>query len=470
MTISVGVACHPEDAIDKETLVETADQALFLAKGAPFRGSRDQFVAALDETAMGLLDGIGAGGAARLDPQSRGAPARRPHRLRLPGRARRRAHHRAAPASATWPSYVGFQLPVGQGVGGQVFRTGQPFVVDDYDTFEGALPEFKGKVGACVGVPLTVGGRVVGVLGLASGTTDRVFRQPEVEALHEVRAAGLDRARERPAPGAGALAARPGDRPADPRDAHPAHRRRAVAAAGRARLRDRSRSCSSTSTGSRSSTRASVTPPATASCARSAARITAVLGPDDTVARLVGTRSACCSRPRLRTGRWPSPTASSSSSSRRSTSTAARGSSARAWACRSALPGGTGAGDILQEAEIALVGAKRHPTRRAALFDPLSSRDARERLDVEAELWGALERDELTVHYQPILDLRTSRVVGFEALARWQHPSRGLVLPVDFIALAEESELIIAIGRVILEKACRQAQLWRQRWPDENLA
>ena len=58
---------------------------------------------------------------------------------------------------------------------------------------------------------------------------------------------------------------------------------------------------------------------------------------------------------------------------------------------------------------------------------------------------------------------------GFEALARWQHPSRGLVLPVDFIALAEESELIVAIGRVILEKACRQAQLWRQRWPDENL-
>ena len=133
------------------------------------------------------------------------------------------------------------------------------------------------------------------------------------------------------------------------------------------------------------------------------------------------------------------------------------------------MPGATGAGDILQEAEIALVGAKRHPTRRAALFDPLSSRHARERLDVEAELWGALERDELTVHYQPILDLRTLRIVGFEALARWQHPSRGLVLPVDFIALAEESELIIAIGRVILEKACRQAQLWRKRWPDENL-
>jgi diguanylate cyclase (GGDEF)-like protein len=133
------------------------------------------------------------------------------------------------------------------------------------------------------------------------------------------------------------------------------------------------------------------------------------------------------------------------------------------------MPGSSGAGDILQEAEIALVGAKRNPTQRVALFDPLSSRQALERLDVEAELWSALERDELTVHYQPIIDLRADRIVGFEALARWQHPSRGLVLPVDFIALAEESELIVAIGRVILEKACRQAQLWRTRWPEQNL-
>jgi EAL domain-containing protein (putative c-di-GMP-specific phosphodiesterase class I) len=133
------------------------------------------------------------------------------------------------------------------------------------------------------------------------------------------------------------------------------------------------------------------------------------------------------------------------------------------------MPGTTGGGDVLQEAEIALVGAKRNPTARVALYDPLSSRHALQRLDVEAELWSALERDELAVYYQPILDLRTSRIVGFEALARWQHPSRGLVLPVDFIALAEESELIVAIGRVMLEKACRQATLWRRRWPAENL-
>src|SRR4029077_7652780 len=72
-------------------------------------------------------------------------------------------------------------------------------------------------------------------------------------------------------------------------------------------------------------------------------------------------------------------------------------------------------------------------------------------------------------HSQRPLGLRSLRIVGFEALARWQHPSRGLVLPVDFIALAEESDLIVGIGRGMLEKACRQAQLWRTRWPDENL-
>ncbi len=132
-------------------------------------------------------------------------------------------------------------------------------------------------------------------------------------------------------------------------------------------------------------------------------------------------------------------------------------------------PGAIGAGDILQEAEIALDGTKDNPSRRVSLFDPLRSRHARERVDVETELRLAIERAELRVHSQPILDLRTERIVGFEALARWQHPGRGLVLPVDFIGLAEESDLIIALGRTVLEKACRQAQAWRRHWPDENL-
>jgi EAL domain-containing protein (putative c-di-GMP-specific phosphodiesterase class I) len=133
------------------------------------------------------------------------------------------------------------------------------------------------------------------------------------------------------------------------------------------------------------------------------------------------------------------------------------------------LPGSIGAGDMLQEAEIALVESKADPVRRVVLFDPLRSRHALERIDVEAELRLAIQRDELTVHYQPIIDLRTDQVVGFEALARWRHPTRGLVLPVDFIALAEESDLIVMLGETVLEKACRQAQAWRRRWPEQNL-
>jgi diguanylate cyclase (GGDEF)-like protein/excisionase family DNA binding protein len=468
VTISIGVACHPEDATEKDTLVETADQALFLAKGAPFRNSRDQFVAALDETAMGLLDGVGpeelldsilvratrllgvrTGYVYLVDPDEK--------------------HLTVRAAIGVMADFLGFQLPVDTGVGGHVFRTGKPLVVDDYDAFERAAEVFKGKVGAVVGVPLTIGGRVVGVLGLASGTTERVFRQPEVEALQrfaQLASIALENARLQEQ----ALS------PRDPVTGLPTREtliQRVVDAlnpnalgADRAPVAvilidvDRFEIVNE-SLGHAAGDRV---------LRDVAGRIASVLGPNDTVARFGGdsfavllpgsdTDAAMAFAERVQLELKPPFNLDG-----------------RTWFISASMgisvgaPGSTGGGDVLQEAEIALVGAKRHPTRRIAMFDPLSSRHARERLDVEAELWTAIERDELTVHYQPILDLRTSRIVGFEALARWQHPSRGLVLPVDFIALAEESELIVAIGRVILEKACRQAQLWRMRWPDEQLA
>ena len=90
-------------------------------------------------------------------------------------------------------------------------------------------------------------------------------------------------------------------------------------------------------------------------------------------------------------------------------------------------------------------------------------------MDLEADLRGAVERHELIAHYQPIVDLRTERIVGFEALARWPHPDRGLVPPATFIPLAEETDLIIPLGVQVLEMACRQACVWRERWPGERL-
>jgi diguanylate cyclase (GGDEF)-like protein/excisionase family DNA binding protein len=473
VTISIGVACHPEDATDKETLVETADQALFLAKGAPFRNSRDQFVAALDETAMGLLDGLGTG--ELLDSILNRAARLVGVRTAFVYLGEQGDDHITVRAAiGAMADFLGFELPVTRGIGGQVFRTGKAVVVDDYDQFEGQAPEFAGKVGACVGVPLTIGGRVVGVLGLASGTTERVFRQPEVDALTkfaQLASIALENARLHEE----ALS------PRDPVTGLPTREtliQRVVEALGPGQA-------GSTPVGAAREPVAVVLLDVdrfeivNESLGHAAGdrvlrevgrRLSVVLGPRDTVARFSGDTFAL-----LLPGRDADA----------ATAFAERAQlelkppfdlDGRTWFISASMgiavgaPGSTGAGDILQEAEIALVGAKRNPAHRIAMFDPLSSRHALERLDVEAELWTALERDELTVHYQPIFDLRTSRIVGFEALARWQHPSRGLVLPVDFIALAEESELIVAIGRVILEKACRQARVWRERWPDQNLA
>ena len=467
VTISVGISCHPEDATDKEALVETADQALFVAKGAPFRSSRDQFVAALDETATGLLDGSGPeelldsilNRAARLLGVRSGYVY-----LGEPGDA----VITVAAGIGDTAGDIGFQSPVTQGVGGKVFTTGKPVVIDDYDAFDGALPEYRGRVGAVVGVPLHVSGRVVGVLGLSSGTTERVFRQPEVDALTrfaQLASIALENARLQEQ----ALS------PRDPVTGLPTREmliQRVVDALAAPATGMRAKALTvllldvdrfeivNESLGHAAGDRV---------LREVGQRIADVLGPDDTVARFGGDTFGVLL-----------PGCDSDGALAVAERVALRlkppfDLDGRTWFISASMgisvgmPGATGAGDVLQEAEIALVGAKRHPTRRVALFDPLASRDARQRLDVEAELWRALERDELTVHYQPILDLRSDRVVGFEALARWQHPSRGLVLPVDFIALAEESELIIAIGRVILEKACRQAKLWRERWPDENL-
>jgi len=119
----------------------------------------------------------------------------------------------------------------------------------------------------------------------------------------------------------------------------------------------------------------------------------------------------------------------------------------------------------LRDADLAMYRAKQAGKARYAVFEETMNTRATERLELEHGLRRALERDEFVVYYQPKISLATGKVVGYEALARWQHPERGLLLPERFVPLAEETGLIVPIGEAVLEKACRQAKEWHERRP-----
>jgi len=91
--------------------------------------------------------------------------------------------------------------------------------------------------------------------------------------------------------------------------------------------------------------------------------------------------------------------------------------------------------------------------------------EAMARLALKADLEHAIETEELIVHYQPVLDLRSFQIVSMEALVRWQHPERGLISPEEFVALAEESRLIDRLGSAVLRQACNQLAQWRRSIP-----
>ena len=222
--------------------------------------------------------------------------------------------------------------------------------------------------------------------------------------------------------------------------------------------------CSSTSTASSSSTTASAMWPATSCSMRSHAGFRAAVRQGETAARLGGDEFAvlleAAEAPRdatrvarriLQTLREPFVLQDKDVFISASIGIASAGA-------------GT-AEELLRNADMAMYRAKAQGKGCYRVFEPGMHAEVVERLELEADLQRALERGDFVVHYQPIVELASGRIVGVEALVRLHHPARGLVAPGVFIPLAEETGLILPIGRFVLREACRQVAIWQAELP-----
>ena len=129
-------------------------------------------------------------------------------------------------------------------------------------------------------------------------------------------------------------------------------------------------------------------------------------------------------------------------------------------------PGSGSADELLRNADVAMYSAKARGKNRVAFFEPEMATAVAARHTLTESLQRAIVAEEFVLHYQPIVEVATGRMTGVESLVRWMHPTRGMVWPGEFIPVAETSDLILDIGRWVLERSCRQAKEWHDRWPE----
>jgi len=476
VTISAGVACYPDDGVTKDELVTAADQSLYLAKPSSSRGEdadaarRDPYLSALDETAIALMN--------RHDPEDlletiiarAAALIGTPHGfiyLLEPDDETLVMRH----GIGIFTDFLGYRLPVTDGLSGLVVREGRPIATGDYDAFVGRSVELPAHVfGAVVAVPLTSGGRTVGVIGLASGSFERTFGNREIGALSrfaQLASIALDNAHLFEKAQRGALY--------DPITGLP----------NRDLLTDR---VAHSLTWNRDDDQDPM-----ALILLDLDRFKVInesLGHavGDSLLVAVGERLLSCVRPGDTVARFGGDEfgiiidgISGVDEVRRTAERILADLSApfqlgqRDWYVNASLgiamawPGHAEPADTFREAEVALVRAKAAPGPRYVLFEPEMSAATLERVELENDLRRALERNQLRLHYQPLVDLATEQIVGLEALIRWQHPTRGLIAPLSFIPLAEDTGLIVPIGRWVIETACRQACRWLDDMPGSEL-
>ena len=120
--------------------------------------------------------------------------------------------------------------------------------------------------------------------------------------------------------------------------------------------------------------------------------------------------------------------------------------------------------EVLRDADTAMYRAKQQGKGCYVVFDATMRTDALRRLQLQTDLRWAIERHQFQLHYQPIIDLETDEISGFEALLRWEHPHEGFISPAEFIPVAEEAGLIVDIGEWVLREACRQLYQWKQKF------